>query len=394
MASIYKSSKSKYWLAAFRDNNGVLIRRSTKIERNPPDPDPTVRANLAAEARRKALKTADTYERLARGEIVREATIRDTVSTLLRRAGVNEVKRLSAKVFFDDWLETSEVVGKSTSTMNRYRQVAREFLEHLGERSSHPIEEVSPRDVQNFINALTKKGLASKSIANSLKILRIPFADACRLGSLSINPAAAVKAPEVVSVERGTFTKVEIRSLLQECDNFDHGDQWKTTIYLGYYTAMRLGDATSLLWESVDLHRKAIVFIPGKTKRLGRRVEIPIHPELAEYLESLEAPDDPKTLLTPDLITEVGKRSKLSKQFSKLRRKAGIENPMLSTSKGGRKVSTKSFHALRHSLSSHLAAVGVSQEIRMRITGHTDEKTHSGYTHFDFEKLREELKKI
>ena len=60
----------------------------------------------------------------------------------------------------------------------------------------------------------------------------------------------------------------------------------------------------------------------------------------------------------------------------------------------GRKVSELSFHSFRHSLASHLAAVGISPELRMKITGHSDSKVHGNYTHTDVETLREALEQL
>jgi integrase len=42
-------------------------------------------------------------------------------------------------------------------------------------------------------------------------------------------------------------------------------------------------DVVSLTWESVDLAEGTIVYTQGKT---GRKVEVPIHPDLQEYLLS------------------------------------------------------------------------------------------------------------
>lgn len=395
MASIHVTPKSRFYVAVFRDSNGKQIHRSTKVEAYPKDPDPKEAARLAREARQKARFIADTFERMARGEVLRESAIRETVSDLLMRLGVKEVKRQPAIDFFKEWLEQSKASGKSETTVARYNQVSRDFLEFLGDRAGFPIEEVSPKDVQDYVTRLSDKRMASKTITNQLKILKIPFAEACRLGVLSLNPAAAVKPPPVVSVERGTFTKEEIQTLLEACECFEYGAQWKTAILLAYYGGMRLGDATGLSWEAVDLHLGQIEYTPEKTKGRGRRVQLPLHPKLASWLEGLPVHDDPKACLTPDLKTPEGKRDWLSKTFHKLARKAGIDNPMeKAANRGRRAVSTKSFHSLRHSLASHLADAGVPEEVRMKFTGHSDRRTHAGYTHMELDTLRKALCRI
>jgi integrase len=54
----------------------------------------------------------------------------------------------------------------------------------------------------------------------------------------------------------------------------------------------------------------------------------------------------------------------------------------------------RSFHALRHSLTSTLANLDVSEEIRRRIVGHDSAEVHSGYTHHERETLARAVEKM
>ncbi len=54
----------------------------------------------------------------------------------------------------------------------------------------------------------------------------------------------------------------------------------------------------------------------------------------------------------------------------------------------GRTVRTLTFHSLRHSFNSALASAGVSQEIRMKLTGHVSADMNNSYTHHELEPLR------
>jgi integrase len=74
-------------------------------------------------------------------------------------------------------------------------------------------------------------------------------------------------------------------------------------------------------------------------------------------------------------------------------RKAGLD---LQTVKGGgdRNISRRTFHALRHSFTSALANAGVSPELRMKLTGHSSEAIHRGYTHHELEVLKNAVQKL
>jgi integrase len=52
------------------------------------------------------------------------------------------------------------------------------------------------------------------------------------------------------------------------------------------------------------------------------------------------------------------------------------------------------FHALRHSFTSGLANAGVAPELRMKLTGHSSERVHRGYSHHDMEVLKAAMAKL
>lgn len=56
--------------------------------------------------------------------------------------------------------------------------------------------------------------------------------------------------------------------------------------------------------------------------------------------------------------------------------------------KGVRKFSRRIFHSLRHSFNSAMANAGVSDEIRMKLTGHASKKMNERYTHLQMATLK------
>jgi len=91
-----------------------------------------------------------------------------------------------------------------------------------------------------------------------------------------------------------------------------------------------------------------------------------------------------------------GGKSGLSKQFIRIMHKAGIKGRIVRTANGekGRQFSSLSFPSLRHTCNSVMHANGVSQEDRMRITGHSSTRVNDGYTHADERTIRETTSKI
>ena len=121
---------------------------------------------------------------------------------------------------------------------------------------------------------------------------------------------------------------------------------------------------------------------------------IPLHPHLESHLVSLASQDEPAEYIMPGMAAKgPGGRHGLSEGFKRIMRRAGLD---LQTVKGGgkRNISRRTFHSLRHSFTSELANAGVPEEQRMKLTGHSSKAVHQGYTHHEFETLRNALMNI
>lgn len=389
MASLRKLPNCKNWIATFLDGSGKLRNRSTKI------PD-TGTARERSEAKKRALGIAELFERAARGELQREAEIRETFNELLVLGGATPIKAISAREFLSNWITKAEKSGKPETTLKRYRQIAANFLDSLGDRADSPFDQIKTGDVQDYLDGLSEKGLALKTINNCHKVLKIPFAEQCRLGTLRFNPAAAAEPSETArgSLDKEPFEPEQVAALIQHSGQAQYGDEWKTAIHFAYYCAMRLGDAIAMRWSAIDFEAKTITFLPSKTRRKSPKpITLPLHPALMDHLLSLTLPDDAENCITPKLHRQGS--NWCSRVFTaKLMPLAGIDPKRTEGDREGRKVSQLSFHSFRHSLASHLAAAGVAPELRMKITAHSESRVHGAYTKLNVEALRAGLEKL
>ena len=170
---------------------------------------------------------------------------------------------------------------------------------------------------------------------------------------------------------------------------------WQGMILLGFYAGARLGDCARLTWEAVDLDRKTLSFMPAKTERKRKRLEVPLHPRLVTWIQGRDAgaPDAP---LFPVMFqNRVGGSQGLSAQFAAIMATGKIDRKTTRQAQAGRRAQhARSFHALRHSLTSTLANLDVSEEIRRRIVGHESAEVHAGYTHTERETLARAMAKM
>jgi len=138
---------------------------------------------------------------------------------------------------------------------------------------------------------------------------------------------------------RGGGAPAQVSKLVRAAD----GD-WRGATLLGYYTGARLGDVANMRWEAIDWPNKVIRFTPSKTKK---PVAIPLHRDLEREL--LKNAGIGRAALFPSLAGKgTGGKHGLSGRFAAIMEKAGIEGKRTQAS-GGRRLSSLSFHSLRHS---------------------------------------------
>jgi integrase len=174
---------------------------------------------------------------------------------------------------------------------------------------------------------------------------------------------------------------------------------WKGLILAGYFTGGRLSDLARLKWSNVDLTEKSITFIQRKVegKTPKPRVKIPIHPVLEEYLLSGPISAAPSAPVFPELHDKPGAgKTGLSMAFKRIMDKAGIAAGVIRERGGtaGRSVSALSFHSLRHTFNPALAKAGFSQELRMKLTGHSSVDMNTLHSHHELETIRNAVKTL
>ncbi len=272
-------------------------------------------------------------------------------------------------------------------SLEKYEQVCADFLRHLGERSALTLAAISPKDIRSFRDALSKGGRAPSTVNQVIrKVLSVPFLAAKRLGYIPTNPCDGVESLKDDSEgERQTFSTEQVKALLSAAE----GD-WKGAILAGFYTGLRLRDITEMRWESLDFEAGNIRI---KTKKTGTVLLVPIQADFAAWLKS-QRRGIGKAPVFPELAGKgTGGRHGLSGRFKSIMEKAGIKGLILRSSEGsaGRQTSSLSFHSLRHSFVSALANAGVSAEMRQKLSGHADDRSHAKYTHHEIAKLQDAI---
>jgi integrase len=376
MSSLWKRPQSKYWIGCYTAADGRQLKRSTR-ETN----------------KQKAQIIVDAWEHAeslgSHGLLTSQEQLRVVLEQTFFRLTGKKAETITVSGWLSRWLRGEQGTLAET-TLRKYEALVKDFLDFLDTRAHVALEAITTDDFLSFRDHLLAEGRAPRTVNVTVrKILKRPFQAAVNQGYLPRNPIAAIRHLRDVSVEKGIFTPEQIRALLEVAE----GD-WKGLILAGYYTGARLLDLAHLTWGNIDLVERSITF---KQKKTGAGLKVPIHSELEDYLLSRRVPDDARKPLFPKLYQFRGSgKSGLSAGFRRLMTKAGIDAGIARqrTGKAGRSVSRLSFHSLRHSFTSALANAGIAPEVRQKLTGHADAKSHAVYTHHEFEALRASLEAI
>ena len=115
----------------------------------------------------------------------------------------------------------------------------------------------------------------------------------------------------------------------------------------------------------------AITFTPSKTARLGKKLALPIHPEIEAFLLKHPAGASDEAPLFPTLCAVFPLQASRARAWPSGASWSVRESPPESPAKPntaalGRNVSARSFHSLRHSFVTALAHANVAIELRQK----------------------------
>jgi integrase len=367
MASLWKHPNSSYWSACYTDREGRQMKRTTKQT-----------------DKRKALLIAVEWERIeaqARRSGVSTRQMQKVLNDMLEKTNEETIVTPSTEKYLRDWLTGIETKN-SKGTYERYKHTVDMFLKHIGSVARSPVTSISSAHIESFLNARLKDGVASKTASVDIKTLNVAFHRAERYSVILKNPVTAVELPKVESSERDIFTPQQVAQLLNAVG---YKAEWFTLILLGYFTGQRLGDCATLQWKNVDMQKRVIYFKQLKT---GKKVQVPMTDDLEEHLQFLTEFIDSK-FVCPELAQRgSGGAHGLSESFGRIVKKAGIDSQKIK-GKGTIHFNRLTYHSLRHSFNSAMAEAGVSQETRMRLTGHSSFDMNARYTHTGMKQLED-----
>jgi len=246
------------------------------------DPDTGRQASLTYDDQRDALVAKQLIE-AAGGRAVEAARIAEAV----RAAGPTVAEVVS------EHIDLLTAVGPDTRSHYRY-QLKHHITPLLG---ALPVTGVTYRHIAGWVQAMSEKDLAPKTVANVHGLLSASLSTAVRLGYRTDNPCAGVDLPKSRSTrdEMKVLTREEFSLLLARIPAF-----YQPLVLTLVATGLRWGEATALTASDVNLNsRPATLRVTKAWKRDANRHWYVGPPKTQRARRTVSLPEDLVAVLLP-----------------------------------------------------------------------------------------------
>jgi len=184
--------------------------------------------------------------------------------------------------YLDEWLNQSAGRRVRATTLDSYRLNVERARPYIG---ALRLDKLRHTHIQDAYDGLRRAGLSERSVQQAHGVLRMALRQAVKWGYMAYCPTDLVSAPRPAHKEMRPLTADEARTLLDTSKGDALYPLWAVLVSTG----VRVGEATALGWDDVDLeartirvrrtlHRqvgKGLVFGEPKTTRSRRTVELP-----------------------------------------------------------------------------------------------------------------------
>lgn len=369
MAGVVKRKNT--WFATWTGFDGRTVMRSTKIK--------VVSVGKTEKQTRKLAKqTADAMEQVAKGitSVDKAKEALDSIAVLCGFA--------KPVPTIEEYLNSFPELSRP-KTEHQRKVSFRGFLEWLGKDAKLPITRITPEHIRgHFIWLL--QNYSTGTVDRRRQNLACAFNRAVNIDRhLTHSPMKAVQLTQVMkslgvkddSVARVPFTADEMKTILNRFPQ-PYCDLASVSFYTG---GLRLGDVCMLRWADVDFEQNSIAVREQKTDRPRL---IHLLPQLRERLLARKEQVGGGEYVFPETAVQyLRSASPISSGFSSLLNAFGIRDGEENNKelKGHRrKVATKSFHSIRHSVVSWARSnPNLSPDVVRETVGHGSDDIEMKY---------------
>ncbi len=274
----------------------------------------------------------------------------------------------------NDYLAHLTVERRSSPhTLDAYR---RDLLALLlwSEAQSRELIHLSADELRLFVASEHRRGLSAKSLQRRLSACRSFYGWLLKQGSITANPAAAVRAPKAVRKLPQVLDVDEAVQLVELPTDGPLGLRDRALLELFYSSGLRLAEVCALRWVDLDFVQ-GLVTVLGKGSK-QRVVPVGSHAlkALAEWRIALHRNVTDQQFVFPGRSDKPITSRAIQLRLRQLAQRQGVFKRVHP-------------HLLRHSFASHMLESSGDLRAVQELLGHADIATTQIYTHLDFQYL-------
>lgn len=275
----------------------------------------------------------------------------------------------------------------SELTVKAYRSDLQHFQNFLSEDAGKPVafKKVTTVDVENYLDYLTQKKYASRTITRKISALRTFFKFLKKQQLIKQDPCELVHLKSHSHILPEFFYNKELEELLAAtAGNEPLKQRNRVILEILYGTGIRVSEASNLTLQQIDFGMK-IILIHGKGDKdryvpLGSKAQAAITTYLQSGRRQLMGSQTEHNFL---LVNNHGQ--KLTSR--------GIEYILKEIIKQTNLTANIHPHMLRHSFATQMLNNGADLRTVQELLGHSSLSTTQIYTHLTMEHLQQDYRK-
>ena len=281
---------------------------------------------------------------------------------------------------YEDFLKIEKQA--SANTVSSYLRDVHQFAAAMDGKGV-TLTQVMPRDVEEYANALVKRGKSPATVTRSVASIKSLYSCLINKGYVDQNPAKGVSPAKVERKLPQVLTGKEVELFLEQPECTDlKGYRDRAMLELLYATGIRVSELINLDVDDLNL--------PGgvlKCFSKGKERIIPLYPTairaLHEYITNIRpqlVDSVDETALFVNMNGERMSRQGFWKLIKHYQEKAGIQKDITP-------------HTLRHSFAAHLLENGADLHSIQEMLGHADISSTQIYSKLINQKIKDVYKK-
>jgi integrase len=195
------------------------------------------------------------------------------------------------------YTESRQRIRRRQGTVEQYENCAKRLDDKVGNK---PLDEVTAKDLDDFYDRLSKRGLADSTIATTHASIAAALEQARKWGWVTATISKDATPPRAKPRRNGKLNPADVWDMVDAADGAGNR-VLSMTLFMAAYTGARRGELCGLRWADLDVNASTIhiarQWVPGKggqyieelksetgTDDEGRRT-VTLAPEVVDLIE-------------------------------------------------------------------------------------------------------------